>query len=325
MLVLETVDVTNYCEENLEDVARQVADICEDGYGFFYLKFGNDGEEHLEYALELGKQFFALSEQDKNTLENDESCHFKIHGRPIAGTGPGYRGRGCDPNFSLDTRESYNVGSEACDKENNIHAGLNKWPQEEMIPNWRMQVSTYSELMLDLSVKLRTILAVSLGLKLDFFNTLGYFDYSTWLLGFVHYFSGAPSSPTSGQYGIRPHTDSGIFTLLATDGQPGLQVCLNGQEWVSVAPAPPGHLVVNLGKNMEVWSGGRFKATLHRVVMEGERERYSVPFFYESNLDTKVMPLPGMAGNLWKETTPAEMALQNVYCEYDISDGKIKA
>ena len=177
----------------------------------------------------------------------------------------------------------------------------------------------YSKLMIDLAVKLRSIIAVALGLQFDFFSSPGYFDYSTWLLGFVHYYSGTPSTPQSGLYGIRPHTDSGIFTLLASDGQPGLQVCLDDQEWVGVAPPPPGCLVVNLGKNMEVWSGGRFRATLHRVVMDGERDRYSVPFFYESNLDTRIGPLPGVIGSAGEETTSG-LILQGRLTKTDIND-----
>ena len=70
---------------------------------------------------------------------------------------------------------------------------------------------------------------------------------------------------------------------------------------------------------MEVWSGGRFRATLHRVVMGGETERYSVPFFYESNLDAKVKPLPGVVGDFWKETTPVEI-LNGRLAKTDIND-----
>ena len=306
MLTLESVDLTEYSKDNLEEVAKKVADICQHGHGFFYLKF-QQGEERVQNILRLAEQIFNLPDDEKSNLDNDETCNFKAGGRPIAGTGPGYRGRGCDPNFSLDTRESFNVGSEVFDEEHNNSAGTNKWPSEELLPRWKEEVSEYSKLMLELSVKLRSILAVALGLEFDFFSSPGYFDYPTWLLGFVHYFSGSPSSPQTGLYGIRPHTDSGIFTLLASDGQPGLQVCLHDQEWVSVAPPPPGHLVVNLGKNMEVWSGGRFRATLHRVVMSSDRDRYSVPFFYESNLDARVKPLPGIVGSLLEETTPAQL------------------
>ena len=42
---------------------------------------------------------------------------------------------------------------------------------------------------------------------------------------------------------------------------------------------------------MEIWSGRKFKATLHRVLLDGKEDRYSVPFFYETNLDLKIEPL----------------------------------
>ena len=140
--------------------------------------------------------------------------------------------------------------------------------------------------------------AIALNLESNFFDSKGYFDFSTWMLGFVHYFKNLPSSDENQIYGIRPHTDAGIFTFLATDGKPGLEVCLNGNEcdpskrkWVKIKSPPSGHLIVNLGKNLEIWSGGKFKATLHRVVLDGKEDRFSVPFFYESNLDLKIKPL----------------------------------
>ena len=44
---------------------------------------------------------------------------------------------------------------------------------------------------------------------------------------------------------------------------------------------------------MDYWTGGKFRATLHRVVDKtfGQVERYSVPFFYETNIDTVIEPL----------------------------------
>ena len=57
-------------------------------------------------------------------------------------------------------------------------------------------------------------------------------------------------------------------------------------------PPRPHSLVVNLGGELERWSNGRFKATLHCVVNETGRERFSLPFFYEPNLDAQVAPLP---------------------------------
>ena len=49
-----------------------------------------------------------------------------------------------------------------------------------------------------------------------------------------------------------PHTDWGALTILATDGERGLQICL-GQEWIEVEPRP-GHFVVNLGDMVDRWA-----------------------------------------------------------------------
>ncbi len=50
-------------------------------------------------------------------------------------------------------------------------------------------------------------------------------------------------------------------------------------------------LVVNFGKVLERWSGGRIKATEHRVIGNG-RERRSIPFFYEARAEAEIAPLP---------------------------------
>ena len=63
---------------------------------------------------------------------------------------------------------------------------------------------------------------------------------------------------------------------------------------------------------LERWSGGRIKATSHRVIGLGEK-RYSVPFFFEPRPSTVIAPLP-IAGikpfapflygdHLWATTT----------------------
>jgi isopenicillin N synthase-like dioxygenase len=52
-----------------------------------------------------------------------------------------------------------------------------------------------------------------------------------------------------------------------------------------------GHIVVNFGKLLERWTGGRIRATEHRVLSRG-RERFSVPFFYEPRADATIAPLP---------------------------------
>ena len=89
----------------------------------------------------------------------------------------------------------------------------------------------------------------------------------------------------------KAHVDSGLVTLLAQDGVPGLQARSPAGDWCDVPPAEE-TLAVNFGKLLERWSNGRIRATEHRVIGSGQ-ERHSVPFFYEPHVDAEIAPLPG--------------------------------
>lgn len=52
-----------------------------------------------------------------------------------------------------------------------------------------------------------------------------------------------------------------------------------------------GTLIVNFGQVLEQWSAGRIRATEHRV-LGSDRERYSIPFFYEARAEATIAPLP---------------------------------
>jgi len=88
----------------------------------------------------------------------------------------------------------------------------------------------------------------------------------------------------------REHADSGFVTLLAQDGVEGLQAKNLAGEWIDVPPAD-GTLAVNFGELLERWTGGRVRATRHRVVAP-KTARFSIPFFYEPRVDAEIAPLP---------------------------------
>jgi len=56
--------------------------------------------------------------------------------------------------------------------------------------------------------------------------------------------------------------------------------------WMPLS-AEPGTFVINFGEMLESWSGGKIKATLHRVI-GGAQERISIPLFFNPNYDTNV-------------------------------------
>jgi isopenicillin N synthase-like dioxygenase len=71
----------------------------------------------------------------------------------------------------------------------------------------------------------------------------------------------------------------------------GLQVQYE-EQWLDVTPIPDA-FVLNIGQMMARWSNGVLKATRHRVVIDHltTQPRFSIPYFYNCNLDTVVAPL----------------------------------
>ena len=66
-----------------------------------------------------------------------------------------------------------------------------------------------------------------------------------------------------------------------------------GRGWMPVAP-PPGCFVVNVGDLMALWTGGRWRSTLHRVVHRpGAPARGSIAFFQQPDWHAEVAPLDG--------------------------------
>jgi isopenicillin N synthase-like dioxygenase len=175
-------------------------------------------------------------------------------------------------------------------------------PPAEALPGWRESVAAYYRGMDKVSQALMRAIARGLSLDEHFFDQA--FDRGLSTLRLLRYplradvELTAQSDPSvwvdhnGGRFYVNgaPHVDSGFLTLLAQDGVSGLQARHRDGTWLDVPPIDDG-LAVNFGKVLERWSGGRIKATEHRVIGTG-RERMSIPFFYEARADAEIRPLP---------------------------------
>lgn len=99
-----------------------------------------------------------------------------------------------------------------------------------------------------------------------------------------------PTDPQPDTWGIHPHKDFNVLTVLAHDPVGGLEVRTRDDEWID-AKCPHDGLVLNVGDMLELWSGGRLVSTPHRVTNTSGRARQSFPFFYKPRYDVVVEPL----------------------------------
>jgi isopenicillin N synthase-like dioxygenase len=54
---------------------------------------------------------------------------------------------------------------------------------------------------------------------------------------------------------------------------------------------------MNVGDMLHRWSNGQLLSTPHRVTNRSGLERYSVPFFFDPNVNTVIEPLPSCVEN----------------------------
>lgn len=170
--------------------------------------------------------------------------------------------------------------------------GPNKWP---LVPaGFRSAVEGYWLACDDVARVLLEHLAVIIGV--DSARFLGYFEKALTNMTLLHY---PAQGPDDSGYGIHPHKDTDALTILVPDKVGGLLVKKRGSaDWLEV-DASDDTLVVNIGDLLELWSGGYFVSTPHKVINRSGAERYSFPYFVVPRFDTVVEPLrepqPGFA------------------------------
>jgi isopenicillin N synthase-like dioxygenase len=168
----------------------------------------------------------------------------------------------------------------------------NIWPEGPA--GFRPALCAYYSAVQVLAHGLTTMFATALGMPSDFFEMRTGHSLDTLR---VNYFEGVPGDdPLPGQFGIGPHTDYGILTILLADQTPGLQVTGSDGAWHDVVVVP-GALVVNISDMLAQWTNDHWRSTLHRVQPVRARagrtvRRRSLPFFHEGDFDTVVECLP---------------------------------
>jgi isopenicillin N synthase-like dioxygenase len=141
--------------------------------------------------------------------------------------------------------------------------------------------------------RMLTLFAISLELPENFFVKLH--DYDTfdesWFryMMFFHEHQPEEMEKTGGVW-LKGHCDFGSVTMLFSQPMASLQLMDHFTKKWRWVPYVPGGIVVNAGEMMEWWTGGYYKATIHRVVQPpaDQRNQDRCGLFYFSVPNDKV-------------------------------------
>ena len=284
--------------------------------GFFFVRGHGVRQEVMDAAMNCARRFFSLEMDVKQRYMSN-----KEQGDPPLG----YSGKTIVLNPTLqstpDTREQYKVGNSGyreayksrCSRDiqsTDPPDAAFYWPESEIISgllneDFKQQLKIYFHEMRELGHKLMRIICAAFNVEynpiFDDKNMQGScFDKPMHLLSLLRY-DGTISDVNASLFGCGPHTDYGCLTILQLDpAVGGLEVYIENNDkeegidadgnWVEVNPIK-GCFVVNAGEMLKRWTNGRVQASLHRVVSKSNVPRYSIPFFFEPNIDCFIEPL----------------------------------
>mmetsp|Transcript_18253 Transcript_18253/g.44085 ORF Transcript_18253/g.44085 Transcript_18253/m.44085 type:complete len:319 (-) Transcript_18253:98-1054(-) len=263
---------------NDPDVVNNLRDACRD-VGFMYLVGHGISKDEIDNVFLESKKLFALPTNVKESL-TDKSMSRGYTAMEEETLDPAHQSQG-------DTKEGYYIGRDipptSARYDPKKLRGPNQWPDLETLPEFQSTMLSYHRSASQVAMNLVRLLAQTLDLPSSHFDED--FDEPVATLRLLHY-AQRQSQPDKGIYACGAHTDYGILTLLLTDEHPGLQIYHDGQ-WIDCPPRKDA-FVVNIGDMLEIWTNGRYKSTLHRVLTSDKYERYSIPFFFDPKYETVV-------------------------------------
>jgi len=102
------------------------------------------------------------------------------------------------------------------------------------------------------------------------------------MMRILHYPSYKDAGPKPGQVRAAAHEDINWITVLPAGSARGLQLCVDGENWLDV-PYEKDSIIINIGDMLEELTDGQFRSTTHRVIKHPDdpmnAERMSIPCF----------------------------------------------
>ena len=255
-------------------IAAQIGAACRDT-GFFYIAGHGIPQALVDGIFAAADQFF----------DQPEAWKMQLRKRPGTNGYEPMETQRLDNASPGDLKESFNFAAPG--RPGRPDYTTNLWP--DSLPGFRRDLEAYYQPMLALGLHVSRLLALSLGMPIEFFDeALSVPSAPLRLLRYPPH----PGNAKYNQLGAGAHTDWGWITLLAQDECGGLEVETAAGEWIRAEPIP-GTFVVNLGDLVPRWTNGLYHSNMHRVMNNrAGRNRHSIVLFYNPAYDTHVECLP---------------------------------
>lgn len=245
--------------------------------GFIYIRNHGISDEILKTARETALGFFHRDPADKE--------HVRVSAKHRGWLGQG--GAKMQDDAKPDLKESFIWGyqdASGTTPEDHALRGQNKWLESS--PDFEGAAMGWFNAAHDVARHLLRGFAMGLGLPEKFF--MGDDAAPMSRASFVYY-PPQPASMGDDQFGVGPHTDFGVLTVLGQDDVGGLQVQDVNGNWVAAQPIP-GTLIVNVGDLLARWTNNAYRSTPHRVVNTSGQERLSLVLAYDPEPQVTVDP-----------------------------------
>ncbi|CAH2053623.1 unnamed protein product [Thlaspi arvense] len=239
-----------------DSVRAQVRKALE-GFGCFEALFDGASVELRKALFEASEEVFNLPLETKLNTKSDKL--YKGYAGQVP-TIPLYEGMG------FDGADNPEVVDELTHK---------LWPQGNI--TFSKSVQSFAEKLIELDVKVRTMIMESFGLEkyIDEHlnsakNHFRFFKYR-----------GLDENTEEKQLGLDPHIDRHFLTILCqNDVVDGLEIKTKaGEEWIKAKPSQDSSFLVIAGASLHVLLNGGVFPPLHRVIITGKKDRHAAGLF----------------------------------------------
>ncbi|KAJ7972304.1 2-oxoglutarate and Fe(II)-dependent oxygenase superfamily protein [Quillaja saponaria] len=280
-LKLPIIDFAEFFGPNRSQVLKSLANACEQ-YGFFQLVNHGISDDVIRNMIDVATRFFALPFEDR-------AKYMTSNMRAPVRYGTSFN----------QTKDSV-----FCWRD---FLKLLSHPLPDFLPHWPSSpvdfqdlAGTYAKETKYLFLMLTEAILESLGIVTTFSdhqhqqqkrteekNILKEFEDGSQLI-VANFYPPCPEPDLT--LGMPPHSDYGFLTLLLQDEVEGLQIQFQGK-WVTVEPIANA-FVINVGDHLEIFSNGKYKSVLHRVLVNSVKSRISVASLHSLPLSCMVRPSP---------------------------------